>query len=162
MGRVTRVTSQRHLCICSMLAYERSRRALELGLFPTTGRAETLATTALAPPFGQPMQLSYEEPPPLEATALARYRRSVLVYVNGNRHEVAAADSNQTLLEWLRGLGATFPESCHAQHASTHRHAPHTPSLAAYTRSVRTTRSRTNMPRLCLARATGTRRNSLD
>eukprot|EP00962_Isochrysis_galbana_P010501 scaffold2902_cov112-Isochrysis_galbana.AAC.2 len=52
------------------------------------------------------MQLSYEAPPaPLDAAALAKYRTSVLVYVNGRRHEISAADSNQTLLEWLRSAG---------------------------------------------------------
>jgi len=53
------------------------------------------------------MQLSYEVPSPLEPSALKKYRGSVLIYVNGTRHEVAAADSNGTLLEWLRGAGYT-------------------------------------------------------
>lgn len=50
--------------------------------------------------------LAYEETP-LSAAALKQYRGSVLLYCNGKRHEIAAADAQMTLLEWLRSEGYT-------------------------------------------------------
>ena len=43
------------------------------------------------------------EPP----VRLAAYRTSLTTWVNGTKHEIAAADLNMTLLEWLRSIGLT-------------------------------------------------------
>ena len=44
-------------------------------------------------------QMPLEIEPPVR---LAAYRTSLTTWVNGTKHEIAAADLNMTLLEWLR------------------------------------------------------------
>lgn len=50
----------------------------------------------------QKVVLGYEPP-----VALAKYRTSAVVYVNGTRHELKSIPTTMTLLEWLRSIGLT-------------------------------------------------------
>ena len=51
--------------------------------------------------------LAYETPAPLPAAVIAKYRRTVTLYVNGKRYELADVHPSTTLLEWLRSIGLT-------------------------------------------------------
>ena len=50
----------------------------------------------------QMVVLEYEPP-----VALAKYRKSAVIYANGERHELSTTLTTMSLLEWLRSIGLT-------------------------------------------------------
>ena len=65
-------------------------------------RSHTSHTMPRAKAKKQKVVLEYEPP-----VALAKYRKSAVIYANGERHELSTTLTTMSLLEWLRSIGLT-------------------------------------------------------